>query len=175
MIFRHASPPEVIVIGLGRPDRGDDAVGLLIARQIMSTLQGPSADALPVTVSVLEHDGDGAALVDMWRGADAVILVDAVGSGAAPGVIHRLDVSREPLPGAFRRDSTHALGALEAVELARALGWLPRRVIVYGVEAKGVAVGAALSREAAAAAPVVAAAVIREVRMMCAGMEARKG
>jgi hydrogenase maturation protease len=59
--------------------------------------------------------------------------------------------------------STHAFGLAEAVELARALGRLPRFLVVYGVEGKCFTPGAALSAGVEAAAADAAARVLDEV------------
>ena len=66
------------------------------------------------------------ALMDAWEGAETVWLVDAVSSGAQAGAVHRVDASEEELPARLFRASTHHFGLAEAVELARALGRLPR-------------------------------------------------
>ena len=50
--------------------------------------------------------------------------------------------ARAAFPPASFRSSTHAFGVGDAVELARALGRLPRRVVVYGVEGADFAAGA---------------------------------
>jgi hydrogenase maturation protease len=51
-------------------------------------------------------------------------------TGAAPGTIRRLDAIAQPFPkGAFRR-STHAFGVAEAIELSRAMGELPKSLVV---------------------------------------------
>ena len=60
-----------------------------------------------------------------WAGADEVVVVDAVRSGAPPGTRAPLRRAGEPLPPALRGASTHAFGLAEAIELARALGRLP--------------------------------------------------
>ena len=66
-------------------------------------------------------------------GAD-VIVVDAVKSGAPPGTITIWDVRTSRPPTGQFRCSTHALGVAEAIELARALYRLPRKLIVVGIE-----------------------------------------
>ena len=45
------------------------------------------------------------------------------------------------------RGSTHALGVAEAIELGRALGRLPRRLLVFGIEGGSFDAGAGLSPE----------------------------
>jgi len=143
-----------LVIGLGNEYRRDDAVGLVVARRLR--------EAAPESVLVLEETGEGASLLESWQDADTVILIDAVQSGAAPGTVHRLDARAQPIAKKFFRFSTHAFGLAEAVELARALGRLPPRLIVYGVEGKSFEAGLGLSPEVEAAALVVAERVLGE-------------
>jgi hydrogenase maturation protease len=57
--------------------------------------------------------------------------------------------------------STHAFGLHEAIELARALHRLPRRVIVFAVEGRHFEAGATPSGEVEAAVPRLACAVLR--------------
>lgn len=132
------------VLGIGNAARRDDGVGVWVARQLATRL-GAGAD-----VRVLGDDGF--ALLDALAGAEAAILIDAVQSGAAPGTVHRFDVATRPLPPALLRCSTHLLGIAEAIELARALGQLPARLAVYGIEGADFGIGEGLSSHVAAAA-----------------------
>jgi hydrogenase maturation protease len=134
-----------LVIGLGNRDRGDDAVGLHVARRV-ATLGLPD-------VVVEEAKGDSLALLDRWAGLGRVVLVDAAAPLALPGRIHRLDPLAGPLPRDLALSSTHAFGLAEAVELSRRLGLLPQRMTIYAIEAGCFDPGAALS-------PAVAAAVV---------------
>ncbi|MGC8470467.1 MAG: hydrogenase maturation protease [Acetobacteraceae bacterium] len=139
---------QALVIGLGNPDRGDDAVGLHVARRV-------AALGLPGLV-VEESHGDTLALLGRWAGATSVVLADAAAPVAAPGRIHRLDPLAGPLPRDLALGSTHAFGLAEAVELARTLGLLPRRITIYAIEGFRFDRGAGLSPEVAAAvAPLV--------------------
>jgi hydrogenase maturation protease len=128
-----------LIIGIGNEYRGDDAAGLIVARR----LKGRLADSF----TVLEQSGDGAALMEAWRGAETVVIIDAVMSGAEPGTIHRLDPKTQSLPKDAFRCSTHAFGVAEAIELSRAMGELPKSLVVYGVEGKNFAAGVGLSPE----------------------------
>lgn len=144
-----------LIIGLGNEYRRDDAAGLVIARRVR--------EAAPESVGVLEESGEGAALIESWQEADTVILIDAVHSGAKPGTVHRLDAHERPIAKKFFRFSTHAFGVAEAVELARALGRLPPRLIVYGVEGKTFEAGEGLSPEVEAAVEALVQRVLAEV------------
>ena len=139
------------MLGIGNAWQGDDAAGLVAAER----LRGRA----PAGVEVRELEGEPVSLVEAWDGADEVYVVDAVRSGSPPGTVHRLDVSDEPLPATLSAASTHTLGVGEAIELARALGRLPARLVVFGIEAESIAAGAELT-------PAVAGAVDETVELL---------
>ena len=140
---------------------GDDAVGPEVAATVART----AAERGLAGVHVVAHE-DPTALVDLLDPADpagtwdAVVVVDAVRSGAAPGTLTVLDVGADGQGFAAlgaRLDpgpaGTHGFGLAGAIELARALDRLPRRVVVVGVEAAGFEHGAPLSDPVRAAIP----------------------
>lgn len=146
---------KTILIGVGNPFRSDDRVG----RVVVQTLR----KEIPPGIPLLEETGDGAELFDAFTGADCVILVDAVQSGAPPGTIQRFDARTEKLPAWFSHSSTHAFGVAEAIELARAMGELPGMLIVYGIEGLDFSAGTELSPEVAASVPVAASLILQEI------------
>ncbi len=143
------------IIGLGNEFRGDDAVGLLAARRLQGVL-GDRAE-------VVEADVAGVELLEVMKGAGAVLLIDAVRSGQAPGTLHRLDASAGPIAPALFPRSTHAVGVAEVLELARTLGVLPTKVIVYGIEAGDTEVGHPLSPQVSHALNEVVQLILKEV------------
>jgi hydrogenase maturation protease len=145
-----ATTLRALVIGIGNPDRGDDAVGVEIARKV-------AAERLDIRV--LELD-DPCEALNAWGPADNVVVADAVRSGGVPGDIHVLDAVARTLPaGSWAAGGTHAMGLAAVVELGRALGRLPHRLVVVGVEAGRFDHGAPMSDAVAAAVPTAAAAV----------------
>jgi len=142
-------------IGVGNPFRSDDGVGTAIVGRLRGEV--------PPGVKVQEESGDGTELLEAWRGVDSVILVDAVLSGAPPGTIHRLDAQAEKLPTWFSHSSTHAFGVAEAIELARVMGDLPARLIVYGIEGLDFSAGTELSPEVAEVVPTAANLILQEI------------
>ena len=143
-----------LVIGVGNPDRGDDAVGLAVARKLR--------DEAPPGVTVRELDGDQLTLLDAWDGADEVWIVDAVWSGGPPGAIYRFDASRQ-LGARFRQRGTHTFSLCEVIELARALRRLPPRLDGCGIEGASFALGAGLSPEAEEAVRAVTGQILGEL------------
>lgn len=132
-----------VVIGIGNPDRGDDAAG----RAVAGWLHGK----LPAEVEILEHDGEPASLLASLASATTAYLVDACMSGADIGTVQRYDIGAAPLPHDAFCVSTHGLGLAEAVELARALGQLPSRCVVYAIEGGSFTSGAPLTQPVAEA------------------------
>jgi hydrogenase maturation protease len=155
---------EVAVVGVGNPERGDDAAG----PAVVARLEG----RLPTGARTVVCSGaDPGTLIDAWQGAVAAVLIDAVVSGAEPGRVTVFDVTESPLPPDVRPASTHALGAAAAIELARALDRLPRTLLVVGIEAQSFDAGAPLSKGVAAAIDEAAGTVLTTIARYAGGSE----
>ncbi len=144
-----------VVLGIGNPDRGDDAAGRFVARRLRGTL--------PHDVELTETSGEATALIALLHGAEAAYVVDACHSGAAAGTVRRFDLGEAPLPEVAFGLSIHGLGLATAVELARALGQLPPRCVIYAIEAASFETGAPLSAAVAEAVEQVAAQLRTEI------------
>ncbi|MGD9038727.1 MAG: hydrogenase maturation protease [Desulfobacteraceae bacterium] len=144
-----------LVIGVGNELRGDDGVGPFIARKI-------KAKKMPRTLVEI-HVGETTSLLELWADAAAVILLDAVKSGAGAGKIYRLNPRQQSIPSSFFRFSTHNFGLAECVRLAKTLKRLPPCLIIYGIEGKNFENGTGLSPEVEKAALEVTDLVTRDV------------
>ena len=142
------------MIGIGNAWQGDDAAGLVVAQQLR--------DRAGEEITVLEMEGEPVSLVEAFDGADDAFLVDAVRSGAKPGTVHRIDATDDPVPATLSAASTHTLGVGEAIELGRALGRLPRRIVLYGIEAESLSAGGELTPAVARAVDEVVERVLAE-------------
>ncbi|HAX81856.1 MAG TPA: hydrogenase maturation protease [Actinobacteria bacterium] len=136
------------VIGVGNPMRGDDGVGAVVAKRVRG---------MPGVEHVID-DGDPFEVADLVQGGRRVLLLDATRGGGVPGVV----TVWEPRPGGASRPqvgaSSHGFGADAAIELAAALGTLPDRVVVVGIEGERFE-GTGLSEAVAAAVDEAVAAV----------------
>lgn len=146
----------ILVIGVGNPDRGDDAAGLEVARRVREA-------APPDAVAVRELAGDQLALIDEWAGATEVYVVDAVCSGGTPGTVYQFTAA-DPLTDRFQHRGTHMFSLADVIELARALGCLPGQLTGYGIEGASFAIGDGLSKEAAAAVDNVASLLLNDLK-----------
>ena len=117
-----------IVIGVGNRDRGDDAAGPLVCDRLRAR---PGASASP---RMFVCEGSILDLALHWDRDDHVVIVDAMQPGDEPGRVVTIDATVEPLavPGAV---STHEIDVSAAIELARAIGRMPARLVLIGIEA----------------------------------------
>jgi hydrogenase maturation protease len=121
------SDRSVVVVGVGNPARADDGVGPAVAARV-------AALGLP-GVRVVVH-AEPLALLDELDGSGRVVVVDAVRGTGPPGLVHVRVVDRDGLPRSSPGlAGTHGFGVAEVVELARALGRMPERLVLVGVEA----------------------------------------
>jgi len=130
------------IIGLGNPFMGDDAVGILVARQLCA-YSSPH-------VSILEGGLAGLNLLHDMEGTDTLILIDAVHSHSKTGKIFRFTLPQDlekigKLAWGTSASSTHTFGLAEALTLAHTLEELPPHTILYGIELGHIQKGQALS------------------------------
>jgi hydrogenase maturation protease len=133
-----------VVVGVGNPDRGDDAVGWRVVELLAGTV--------PTCVSA----GDPASLIETFGGYDRVIIVDASATGVDPGTV------RVGLPGAPNDPSvtsSHGFGVEQAIALGGALDVLPHELIVVAIEGGRFDHGAPITEAVESAAQSVAAAL----------------
>jgi hydrogenase maturation protease len=116
-----------IVIGVGNRDRGDDAAGPLVCDRLRARLDPAT------TVRTFVCEGSIIDLALHWDHDDDVIIVDAMQPGAEPGRVVSFDVTSDPLP-LPRSVSTHEIDVSVAIELARAIGRMPGRLLLIGIE-----------------------------------------
>lgn len=152
---------ELKILGIGQSLRGDDSAGLEVVRRWQKTRPDP----LPAGLDTALLESPGLNLLSHFGGHDALILVDAVQSGAAPGTLHRLRVEELAafLEGA---ESAHGWGIAETLQLAQTLGRddLPAEIHILGIEMASVEPGRGLS-------PAVEAALPRAVQALDALVE----
>lgn len=149
--------PRLKVIGVGNDWRGDDAVGLLVARRLI-------ADPLP-EVEIAECRGTVIAVREAWNVAAGVIVVDAVVSGGCPGTIYRFNAHSGGAPVQLSRSpSSHGWGVAEALALGKVFQDLPPCLIIYGIEGQNFGPGQEVSEVVESAIPEAVRRIRREIQ-----------
>lgn len=117
------------VLGIGSPF-GDDRLGWEVIHRLQQQLLLQCY--IPQHLQFINCDRPGMRLIELMQGANPIILIDAVKSGAAIGTLHRFQNQEiESLNMGF---STHDIGVGEALKIGRALNALPELIIFYGIE-----------------------------------------
>ncbi len=120
-------PRPVRIVGSGS-DWGDDALAWEVIAQLRLQV-GERPDLELFAVHGIEQ------ILGLLDARGTLIIIDAVLSGAPAGTIHRFDWPDRRLRPR-RGGSTHGLDAGTVLDLAAALGVLPARVVVFGLEAQ---------------------------------------
>jgi hydrogenase maturation protease len=128
-----------LVIGIGNPERGDDGAGREVARRLAA--RGDCA------FETYECGGEATSLMDTWAGAAEVVLVDACRGAGPLGSVHSFGPDDALRLARLRHASTHSLGVAAAIGLARALGSLPKRLVIHAIEAGATGEGGGLTPE----------------------------
>lgn len=153
----------LVVLGIGNVLRGDDGVGVHVVRALQARLATGDLELPPV--ELVDAGTTGLALLPRIHGSRALLLVDALDLGAAPGTI--LVLRGEEIPGmdsgteAFRRT-----GVADLLATARLSGALPAAVALVGVQPLGIASGVELSPPVRAAVPGAVDAAAAEIRRL---------
>ena len=138
------------IICCGNPERGDDGAGALVAARLRNL--GLEAET---------RAGEASELLEAWRGADHVVVVDAVETGAPAGTVWLWDGRQANFP-TCPSASTHGLGLSEAITLARVLDRLPHRLRIYGIEGRRFEPGTEVSPEVKLAVEEVVRQITKE-------------
>lgn len=93
----------------------------------------------------LDGGTQGMALLGFLVGRRAVVFLDAVALGAAPGTLHRLRNQEVLRATSGARMTAHEASAGDLLRAAALVGQLPPEVVVIGVEPASLETGVGLS------------------------------
>jgi len=149
---------KTIVLGVGNPILQDDGVGIHVINELREHLKDSRV------ILDIAYTG-GMNLLDMIRGFDKVILVDAVKQkDSKTGEVKRFSLTEAP---AVHSCNPHDVSLSEALLLAKQLGeeHLPQEIVVIGIVVKNtIDFGEQLSREVASAVPTAVSLVLTELK-----------
>jgi len=119
---------KTLIVGLGNTILSDDAAGLLIAREVYSRVKSEFVD-------FIESSYAGWRCIDFFPGYEKIIIIDVICDPARqPGDCFRMDLPKT-IP--LHRQSSHNVGFLEMLELARQTGMVTAsQIVVYAVCAR---------------------------------------
>jgi len=116
------------VIGIGSPF-GQDQLGWQVVNQLQQTFVDQSNNYRHI--SFIQSDRPGLRLLDLIKGTDMAILVDAIEKKGCTGQIFKLE--RTELLNSDQPLSSHAVGVSETLSLGEVLGDLPEELVLFGM------------------------------------------
>jgi len=143
----------VLVLAVGNLLLGDDGCGQAVLAElaeVQARWQGAA--------ELVDGGTQGMALLGLLSGRRAVLVLDAVKLGAAPGTVHRLRGQEVFSALAASGLTAHEGNAGELLRSAALLGELPAEVIVIGIEPERLATAIGLSPSVEASVPAALSA-----------------
>lgn len=118
-------PLRILVVGIGSA-HGDDQAGW----RLIDTLVSRNHASAELRKASVPHD-----MMDWMDGCESLHVVDACDSENA---VRRLDVSSGDIssPVKTRSSNSHQIGVGGVIELAKSLGLLPKRVMLWAIPGK---------------------------------------
>jgi hydrogenase maturation protease len=154
----------MLIIGVGNLLLKDEGVGVHVARELQKR-------SLPAGVEVYDGGVGGIGLLDYFREASRLVLIDAAEMRLKPGTVLRFIPEDVEDFGSAVKFSIHDVGLAEVLKLARALGICPEDVVIFGIQPKEISWGEELSAEIQAALSQVVEMVMKEISSHCIGRE----
>lgn len=144
----------VLVAGIGNLFFSDDGFGPEVVRRLVEPGQGP----LPERVQVVDYGIRGMHLAyDLLDGCDALVIVDAIPGGDAPGALTVLEIGPDDLgDGEF---DAHGMNPVAVLGTLGSLGGTLPPTYLVGCRPLTVEEGIGLSRPVTAAIPAAMDAV----------------
>jgi len=148
---------KIVVIGVGNLLLKDEGVGVHVARELQKK-------SLPEGVAILDGGLGGIGLLDFFGDASKALLVDAAEMNLDTGAVVRFtpdEVRGNSIRPMF---SSHDVGLLDVLELARGLGRCPAEVVIIGIQPGEISWGTDLTPEVQASVPKAVEMVLEEIR-----------
>ena len=146
---------EIAIIGIGNAMRGDDSAGLAV----IDALQQKT----PPHVLIAKSRADVGELLSYFETNRIVYLIDACIADQSADTWKRLDALQEKINFERPQTSTHGFSVAQAIDLAKILGKLPSKLIIYAIFASRYSIGDVRSAEVEKAIALVAQSILEEI------------
>ncbi len=140
--------PHLKIIALGNRQMGDDGIGPVVLERLETHPDFRNTDLIHCGSDMFD-------LIDHFREASAVYLIDAVEMGYTPGSVNVFDPSDVDFPSHVSLLSLHGFNLGLVYDLAKTIGLLPPILKVVGIEPELIHPEENLSTPVQRAVPVV--------------------
>ena len=155
----------VVILGAGNVLLSDEGFGVQAVARL------PLVYALPAEVEIIDGGTCGMEMLEALEGLDALIMVDAIRAGKAPGTPIRL--TGDAVPVFFKTKlSPHQIGICDVLAALNLLDRAPKYTVILGVQPQSMALGMELSAEVENVMPTVLRMIADELSAQ--GIDARQ-
>ena len=130
-----SAQPKTLIVGLGNPILGDDAIGWRVAERVQSRLASEFAGLHNLEVDCLALGG--LSLMERLVGYQRAIIIDAITTHQnPPGAVSSFPLEALPDRAAGHTTAAHDTSLQTAITLGRSMGaQLPESIVIVAVEA----------------------------------------
>ena len=154
---------KILVIGIGNEYRSDDRAGKFTCDLVEDAIKGSPLEHM---IDIRKLSGEGAELMENWKGYQNVYIIDAAQFVSSPGKLTRIDSSETPLRSDYFHYSTHSFSLAEAAELARHIGMLPENLVIYAIEGRNFSSGTDMTYEVEISCIKTARMILEEISLL---------
>jgi hydrogenase maturation protease len=149
----------VVILGVGNILLSDEGVGVRVVERLPLTYR------LPPEVEIIDGGTCGMEMLEDLENLDALILVDAIRGGKAPGTLIRL--AGDAVPVFFKTKlSPHQIGLSDVLATLALVGKAPKYTTILGIQPVSLALGMALTPEVEARVPELMRLVVDELALL---------
>lgn len=149
-------PLPILVLGVGNILLSDEGVGVRVVEELQKR-------RLPECVEVVDGATRAMELVDIIRGREKVIIVDALAADAEPGAVFKF--GPEQLAETKKMSvSVHDIGVHEAIFLLSLTAELPKDITIYGIQPGSLELREGLTDPVASAATKVINFILKDLQ-----------
>lgn len=147
-----------LILGIGNEIKRDDAVGLIVAREVYSKLEDKKS------VDLKEASAGGIPLLGKIKGYDKVFVIDSViTESGEPGDWYFLPL--ENIKGGSARVASHSIGLKTMKKLGEELGESMPEIQVYAIEVKEILkFSKSLTKEVREALPRIISGILESIK-----------
>lgn len=152
-----------LILGIGNDIKCDDAVGLIVAREIYSRLENKES------VDIKEASAGGLPLLGKIEGYDKVFIFDSViTEDGVPGDWYSIPL--ESLKGGSRRLDSHSIDLKTMKKIGEELGVSMPEIQIYAIEVKEIyRFSKSLTKEVREALPEIISEILNSVEEEISG------
>jgi hydrogenase maturation protease len=130
----------ILVLGLGKPESGDAGLGSVLLEEIEQRYRYAGG-----FIEFVDGGTQGVELLNCFPGRQAILVLDEVGNGGAPGTVSVMEGTEVLRYATGGSPICHQGDAHELLATAAFLGDLPENFYIVGVKGSGLSDGPVLS------------------------------